>query len=404
MPASKGKTINRGQGRRALMDEIRRRGPMPRIALAERTGISRATVTTTTANLIELGLIEEVAPDDSTTSQGRGRPRVDLRIKADAHLVAGVKIANQSLSLVLMNFAFDQVADLDVPLPAPCLSASEMITQIGQAVDALTAKAGLSRADLSGIGVGIAGIVQAERGVVLWSPSLDSDNINLGREASTALGLPVFIDNDANLVAVAELGFGLGRENSDFIVITVESGVGMGLVIDGRLYRGAGGCGAEFGHTKIQPDGLKCRCGQNGCLEAYVADYALIDAARGLVGFDGSLSDRDQIAALVARAEHDPDARSILDRAVSHFALSLANIVNIFDPTLIILAGGQMTSNHLIGQDVVERMKSSIVQVDKPAPAVNVHNWGDLMWALGGAAHAIDRVLDTVLDGLTDHD
>ncbi|MDZ7824614.1 MAG: ROK family protein [Ahrensia sp.] len=90
------------------------------------------------------------------------------------------------------------------------------------------------------------------------------------------LGAPTYIDNDANLVTLAEQWFGKGRDVSDFAVVTIEGGIGMGVVLNHKIYRGAHGFGMEFGHTKMQLDGALCRCGQRGCLEAYVADYALV--------------------------------------------------------------------------------------------------------------------------------
>ena len=402
MPVTNGQNGTRGRGRRALMDVIRRRGPLPRIELAELTSLSRATVTTITAELIEAGLIEEIAQAEPENGARRGRPRVDLRIRGAAHLVAGVKIAHRTLSLVLMDFNFSRLAELEVPLPAPCLSADAMTDAIVGAVDALMEKADLRRSELSGIGLGIAGVVKAARGLVLWSPSLDARNVALGDQVSAALDLPVFVDNDANLVTMAELGFGLGRAHSDFIVVTVESGVGMGLVIDGQLYRGAGGCGAEFGHVKMHPDGPPCRCGQHGCLEAYVADFALLREATNLPDFDTSLPEDMQLSRLLARAGAGGAARAILDQARDIFALGLANLVNIFDPRLIILAGGQVKSNPLLSAQVVEKMKESIVQVDRPTPEVAVHQWGDRMWALGGAAYALDGVLDLALSEMRD--
>jgi predicted NBD/HSP70 family sugar kinase len=385
------------------MDVIRRRGPLPRIELSDLTGISRATVTSLTAELIERGLIEEIARPAGSAEGRRGRPRIDLRIRGAAHLVAGVKIAHQTLSLVLMDFNFTRLAEHNAQLANDCLSPGAMIAAIDVAIDDLLGKAGRTRDDLSGVGVGIAGVVQAAEGLVLWSPSLNQRNIGFATQASKELDLPVFVDNDANLVTMAELGFGLGRTHSDFLVITVESGVGMGIVVDGQVYRGAGGCGAEFGHIKMHPDGIACRCGQRGCLEAYVADYALLREAANLPDFDTTLPPDEQLRAVTNRASHDHQARAILERAGDIFALGLANVVNIFDPRLIILAGNQMNTNHLLGEKVVARMKQSIVQVDRPDPEVAVHHWGDLMWALGAAAYALDCVLDRALNEITDH-
>ena len=278
--------LQREYGRRRLLKQIRRAGRAPRIELAGATGISRATVTTITAEFLRGGLIEEVARDASGQDARRGRPRVDLKIRGAAHLVAGVKISNRQLSLVLLDFEGRQLAELERQLDRPVFAPADLARAIGAALGDLAGSVGREISDLSGVGIGIAGIVEAARGFVYWSPSLSRRNVEFGDLVSAHLGIPGFVDNDANLVAVAEKSFGLGQGQSDFIVVTIESGVGMGLVIGGELYRGTRGCGAEFGHTKVHLDGALCRCGQRGCLEAYVADYALLREATTMPGND----------------------------------------------------------------------------------------------------------------------
>ncbi len=385
------------------MSEIRKTGSIARIELSGQTGISRATVTTITAELLARGLIEEVARGDSGPDQRRGRPRVDLKIRGAARLVAGGKISDDEISLVLLDFEGRQIAARESALSDRVFGAGDLAGEIAAEIDALARAAGRTRGDISGVGIGIAGVVEAQRGFVYWSPSLRARNVAFGDILSDRLGLPAFIDNDANLVAVAEKTFGLGQRQSDFIVVTIESGVGMGLVLNDRLYRGARGCGAEFGHTKVQLDGALCRCGQRGCLEAYVADYALLREA-AIAGGDAEAPRAQRLETLLTAARQgEPVARSIVERAGRMFAMGLANLVNIFDPQLIILAGEQMQFDHLYAQEVIEAMRKSIVQIDKPPPEVVVHKWGNLMWARGAAAYALDEVTDIALREMDSH-
>lgn len=391
--------LQREYGRRRLLAEIRKAGQAPRIELAGRTGISRATVTTITAELLQTGLIEEVPRQEDSADARRGRPRVDLKIRGAARILAGIKVSHRSLSLVLMDFEGREIGNLETDLTRPCQSPEDLAEDLARAVSDLARDAGIAASALSGIGLGIAGIVAAEDGFVHWSPSLDRRNVELARIVSARLNLPAFIDNDANLVAVAEKSFGLGQAHSDFIVVTIESGVGMGLVLNGNLYRGARGCGAEFGHTKVHLDGALCRCGQRGCLEAYVADYALLREARLLPGGQDDEPDAARIERLLAAARAgDTTARSIVERAGRMFAMGLASLVNIFDPELVILAGEQMQFDHLYTEAVIAEMRKSIVQVDKPPPEVVIHKWGNQMWARGAAAYALDKVSDLALE------
>lgn len=393
--------FQREYGRKRLMSQIRRSGRIPRIELADLTGISRATVTTITAELLQSGLIEEVPRNQEDTDARRGRPRVDLKIRGAARMVAGVKISNRQLSLVLLDFAGAQLGELEIEIDKPVHAPEELADVLADAVERLAGTSGYSLADISGVGLGIAGVVKAEQGFIYWSPSLSQRNVEFGRILGQRLGRPAFVDNDANLVAVAEKNFGLGRSHSDFIVVTIESGVGMGLVINGELYRGTQGCGAEFGHTKVHLDGALCRCGQRGCLEAYVADYALLREAQTMPGAPTGDGASRQIEALLSAArEGDATAKRIVERAGRVFALGLANLVNIFDPELIILAGEQMQFDHLYAETVIADMRKSIVQVDKAPCEVVIHKWGNLMWARGAAAYALDNISELALEEL----
>lgn len=391
------------ESRRLLLREIAQRGPVPRIDLAEHTGISRATVTSVTADLLRGGLIEEVPRESRNDESARGRPRVDLKVAGRAHLIAGLKVSGTSISLVLMDFDGTHLTDHEGPIPHGRLSPDTLALHIRDGVSDLAAKAGFSLSDISAVGVGLAGVVDAEHGLVYWSPSLDQRNVAFGDVLGEMLGVNVYVDNDANLVAMAELTFGMGKSHSDFIVITIESGVGMGMVLGGQLYRGTRGCGAEFGHTKVHLDGALCRCGQRGCLEAYVADYALVREASSVGGMSLTTPTSQAVTTVLTAAKSgDPTARTVVERAGKMFAMGLANLVNIFDPELVILAGEQMQFDHLYADTVIEEMRKSIVEIDKPAPEVVVHKWDNLMWARGAAAYALEFVQDTAVEALED--
>ena len=214
--------------------------------------------------------------------------------------------------------------------------------------------------------------------------------------------MPVFLENDANLVAKAEQLFGEARGVSDFIVVTIEQGVGMGIVLDGCIYRGTRGCGAELGHTKVHLDGALCRCGQRGCLEAYVSDYALLREADVSLPGIADKNPTDKLEALFTAARSgDHTAETILDRASRMFAMGLANIVNIFDPKLIILSGERMSQDFLYSDDVIAAMRDEVVQVDAPPPEVRIHKWSDSMWAKGAAAYAMEGVTELAVRRLT---
>lgn len=391
----------RHSGRSTILAAIRKAGRIARVDLARQTDISPPTVTALTAELIAEGLVEETATD--RPSAGRGRPRVDLAVRGAARRVAGLKLTNQAISMVILDFAGEELAEFSVPLEQAQASIADMVAEIARAVRAGADEAGCGVEGLAGLGLGISGIVDATRGFVYWSPSLQERNAPLGELLSQALSLPVFVDNDANLVAMAEKYFGLGRGVSDFIVATIENGVGMGIVLGDELYRGTRGCGAEFGHIKVELDGALCRCGQRGCLEAYVADYALLREAVVATDLSGSGDARSLDALFEAAKNGDAIAQSIFRRAGRIFAMGLANLVNIFDPQLIILSGERMQYDYLYADEVIESIRESIVQIDLPPPDIQIHKWGDQMWAKGAAAFAIEGVAKIALENLANN-
>ncbi len=390
--------------RQQVFERVRAAGLIPRVQVAKELGVSPASVTTLTQELIEAGLIEEVATSRDG-DQGRGRPAVALGVRADAHRVCGLKVSDQNLSAVITDFAGNHLANHSVDRRPAAESPDDVVNLIEALIDAVTQKANMARSDLSAVGIAIPGYIESAAGRVIWSSVLSERNVPLAALASARIGLPVYIDNDANLCAMAELWFGAGRGRSDFAVVTIEHGLGMGLVLNHRLYRGARGLGMELGHTKAQLDGALCRCGQRGCLEAYVADYALAreaTVALNLTHRDGQ-SMKVLLESLYDHAKAgNAAARSIFRRAGRYLAVGLSNVVNLFDPALIILSGERMRFDYLYANETLAEMENMAIATGRPLPKIEIHAWGDLLWAHGAAALALSEVSEGLLSSARD--
>lgn len=282
------------------------------------------------------------------------------------------------------------------------MTVPELLDAMAGLLDKVCAKAGIERSSLSALGLGVPGFVDSSTGQVLWSSVVAERGVDLAELAGRHLGLPVHVDNDANLVTLAELWFGAGRGLSDFAVVTIEHGVGMGVVVNHRIYRGAQGLGMELGHTKVQLDGALCRCGQRGCLEAYVADYAL--AREATTALNWMSKDGQSINVLLeslydhAKAGNGA-ARSIFRRAGRYLAVGLSNVVNLFDPSLIILSGERMRFDYLYAADTLSEMENLAIVTGRPRPPIEIHAWGDMLWAQGAAALALSAVTERMLSG-----
>ena len=387
--------------RQQVFERVRAAGLIPRVTLARELAVSPASVTTITQELIQTGLIEEVAAPREGEA-GRGRPAMALGVQAGAHRVAGMKLSDREHTCVIVDFAGNLIADDVIPRRPGPMAPAELLDAVETLLDRVCAKAGVPRSGLSAVGIGVPGFVDGAEGVVLWSSVLSDRQVPLAAAAAARLGLPVTIDNDANLVALAELWFGAGRSLSDFAVVTIEHGVGMGFVMNHRIYRGAQRVGMELGHTKVQLDGALCRCGQRGCLEAYVADYAL--AREATTALNWGHKEGQSIAVLLESLyDHakagNATARSIFRRAGRYLAVGLANVVNLFDPALIILSGERMRYDYLYAAETLAEMENLAIQTGRPRPPIEIHAWGDLLWAHGAAALALSEVTEGLLSG-----
>ena len=375
--------------RHRLLEHLRAAGRASRVDLSRELGISPASVTAVAGELIGAGLITELETARDETA--RGRPPVSLAVAPGAHTVAGMKLSDDLHTAVILDFAGNILGESSLPVSVHRKSSAEMMCEVEALLDQALVAAGLPRSALHGLGLGLPGTVAHERGHVMWSPLLTDRDLPLGPLLAGRLGIEVALDNDANVLTLAELWFGAGRGMRDFVLVTIEHGLGMGLVIGNRLFRGASGFGLELGHTKVSLDGALCRCGQRGCLEAYVADYALVREARTALhgDRDTAISPRALLARLFHEAESgNAAARSIFTRAGRHLAMGLANIVQLFDPSLIILAGGQVRFETLYAADVIAEMRALTLETGR-TPRVEVNAWGDMVWARGAGALAL---------------
>ncbi|SFG07449.1 Sugar kinase of the NBD/HSP70 family, may contain an N-terminal HTH domain [Palleronia marisminoris] len=383
-----------------IFDFIRASGPVPRARVARVLNISPGTVSTLTGELIETGLLQEVTDPRKPPVTPRGRPPVSLAVRPDAFVVVGIKLSSRDRTGILVDFAGNRLASVQDDVAPVLLTAAAQIDAIGAMVTELLRKAGRSHSDLGGVGLGVPGFVHNATGHVHWSPVFAERGFELSRLAAARLGVPVAVDNDANLVALAELWFGLGRDKPDFAVVTIEQGVGFGVVLNHNIFRGANGYGVELGHTKVQVDGALCRCGQHGCLEAYLADYAIArDAAVALKLPEAQIPPILELIDMLRAAADagDETAASVYRRARRYLAAGLSTVVNLFNPTLLILSGGRMRYDWLNADDLLNEMREFTIDAGEALPPLEIHEWGDLMWAHGAAALALSNVTETQL-------
>ncbi len=381
--------------RQQIFEQVRASGRAARAEVTRALSVSPGSVTALTADLIAAGYLREV--EGLPREAGRGRPPVALEVVAGCKLVVGIKLSDEHHSAVLTDFAGETVASASLPTPSARKTLTELLNEIDALLTALLAGAGQSRDRIAAVGIGLSGLVDHQTGTVPWSPLLAERDVPLGPALETRIGIPVLIDNDSNMLTLAELWFGAGRAMTDFAVVTIEHGVGMGMVLNNALYRGTRGMGLELGHTKVQLDGALCRCGRRGCLEAYLADYALAREAATALGRNtrNPQSPQAMLETLYGQAQAGNEAaRTIFRRAGRYLAVGLSNVVQIFDPELIILSGERMRYEYLYADEVLAEMRALALTDGRTPARVEIHAWGDLVWARGATALALTAITD----------
>ena len=384
--------------RQQVFEHVRGAGRATRAEITRALSISPGSVTALTADLIAAKMLREV--EGPMRDGNRGRPPVALEVVPEGRRVIGIKVSDERHSAVLTDFAGNMLADATLPIPSATKSANELLDEMDALIGLLLAQTPYQLSDINAVGIGLSGIVEHQTGTVIWSPLMTEREFNLKALFEARFGVPVLIDNDANVLTLAELWFGVGRAMSDFAVVTIEHGVGMGLVLNNRLFRGSRGIGLELGHTKVQLDGALCRCGQRGCLEAYLADYALAREASTALGRNtrNLQSPHQLLESLYGRAKSGNfAARSIFQRAGRYLAVGLANVIQLFDPELIILSGERMRYEYLYADEVLTEMQSLTLTEGRSLAQIEIHAWGDLVWARGATALALTAVTESAL-------
>src|SRR5580692_10595366 len=233
-----------------VMDAIRRFGPLSRVEISELTELSPTTVSAITAALLDDRLIipEHVG---AVRDAARGRPRVMLRLNPDAAHVVGVKLASDQITVAVTNFCAEVLHSLALPVRIDRQTASVIADLVEDGVRRCVGDAGLDIAQISGVCVGLPGVVERAAGVCRQSPILQERDVRFGADLGHRLGVPSSIDSDVNLVTLAEYWFGQARGLNDFLVVNVDRSLGLGILHNGELFRGAYGLSPDLGDLMV---------------------------------------------------------------------------------------------------------------------------------------------------------
>ena len=353
------KQVNTG----TLLKHIRDQGPISRAELVKTTKLSPTTVSVIVEELLQEGLVTEVGMGESSG----GRRPILLEFQPKARLAVGVDIGVRKSTVAILDLLGNTLLSQSY---VPNLENKQLFMQdiIHHISEILQASKSLEQ-DILGIGVATPGLLDREKKNIVYSSSLGFTDVPLYEALEQHFSLPIRIDNDMNAAALGEKVMGAGRNISHLIYVSVETGIGAGIIIDDRIYDGATGGAGEFGHTTVEPAGAPCKCGNRGCLGVMAAEPAMISRAIQMLTIGAQTKIRDyhqgapaeiSLESLVLAArDYDPVALSIINDCLDYLAIGIANLINLFSPAAIILGGSTMETLHPMG---IERVRHTVSQ------------------------------------------
>lgn len=361
-----------------VMDAIRRSGPISRVEICEQTELSPTTVSAITAALLDDGLIT-ASPVAPAADQPRGRPRVMLSLNPQAAAVCGAKLAPNQITIAVTNFQADLLAGLSLPIRVDRQPVPVILDIVEDGVRRCVDDAGLALADLSGLCIGLPGVIERATGICRQSPLFRERDHDFGADLQARLQLPATIDADVNLITQAEHWFGHGRGLNDFLVVSVEHVIGLGIIHGGELFRGAGGLSPDLGDLVVWPGATP------GRLSATASTTAIAAAAAQRVD-DAALRGSRGLERAVQLARDGGATAPVFALAGQALGVAIANLITLFAPPRVILTGSGLQAGDLLLGPLRQALRDALPVALADVAEVVVHETDDALWARGAAA------------------
>jgi glucokinase-like ROK family protein len=378
-----------------LLRLLRDRGQVSRAELGEAVELSKSKVAVEIDRLTELGLVE---PQGLAASRG-GR-RSQLVGLASSMRFVGIDIGATSIDVAVTDGEMRLLAHAGVPFDVR--RGPKLVLQ--QAIDLVAKLRADGAADeVHGVGIGVPGPVSQREGAPIMPPIMPGWNrFPVRSTLGAALGAPVAIDNDVNIMALGELHAGTARSVSNFLFVKIGTGIGCGIIVDGSVYRGADGAAGDIGHIRIEDSGPTCTCGNNGCLEAFFGGAALARDAEAAARSGRSFVLAERLAAHgsltaedvgIAAAAGDPVAVALVRDGGQRFGLALASLVSFFNPAMVVIGGGVAG----LGHRLLAEIRGVVYRRSLPLATGNLPIVLSELGATAGVVGAARLVSDSVL-------
>lgn len=329
----------------AILNLIRLQGPISRAEIAKITKLTPPTVGSIVGELLENNLLVEEAGEGK--AQG-GRKPIMLSINSSVFYVIGVYAAAEVIHTVIATIGGEICHNYTKEIVTPP-SKEEFLQMMHQCVYEVIKQDNIKREAIIGIGVGMHGLVDPEKGLSVFAPHLNLEHIPIKTSLEQEFDIPVLVENDVRTLALAESWYGQGKDTQNFICLSVGLGVGSGIVLNNEIYSGLYNSAGEVGHTIVDVNGPRCRCGNFGCLEAYASELAILDRitkgirlGRNTIINEYINNDDSKLTietVFKAAKQNDPLTLEVLEDTGRYLGIAIANIVNIITPSKVVLEG-----------------------------------------------------------------
>jgi len=386
--AGEGGVSSLGSSAQKVIQILLRQGVLTQSDLSGETGLSRSTVSNVLGSLGSSGLVVPARRRATKDPAPRlpGRPSLAFQLQPDAGAAIGIDFHHTKFRVVVVNLAHRILAEASGDLSIDHSAQEAMKVSIREATRALE-RARIPKSRVLGAGIGIPGPIDSRSGYV--TPSSVSPGwlgIDVRSEFEKLLRIPCVIDNDANLGALAEQRWGVGKGVDSFIYVRMDTGVGAGLVIDGKLVHGSSGAAGEIGHITLDEHGPVCRCGNRGCLECFVGTNALLDLLKPVHGPKLTVSKMISLA-----KEGDLRCRRVLADAGHLLGVGLADVATMVNPDLFVIGGSLAGAGDILFDSIRQALRRNTVELVHRSLRVVPSKLGERAEVMGAVALALDQ-------------
>jgi glucokinase-like ROK family protein len=382
-----------------VLNALRLHAPVSRAELAAITNLNRSTITNIVNVLIEDGLVLELDAMESKI----GRPGIALTLKPEGGAVIGVELGVGFISVILTDFVAS-ILWREWAECSPQKTQIEIISEAEKLIDQAISFAKEKGLRLLGIGLGVPGLVDVKKGELLLAPNLGWQNVPLRLMWNQRFHLPLYVENEANLGALGEYYFGVGRNVDNFIYLSSGVGLGGGIIIGGNLFKGGQGFAGEIGHTQQDPQGEVCACGRRGCWETQVGPRAVLQRVRRAiivadpnntlvehVNDDLNKLTFNQVVDFALQG--DQICRSAMEDMGKHLGTGIADLANIFNPEMVIIGGAFSRGREILLPVLEETISNEALPSVRQGLRVVFSEHGADACVLGAIAVVLDDIL-----------